>query len=111
MQYRLVAIDFLPAPVLNASMRQLAAMLASNHVEPLPHLSYKFVDAITAFRQFTHVRHVGKIVITLSPPPEVADASGLWAISGGLGALGMLSATWLVGQGRKHLLLLGRSGR
>ena len=73
-------------------------------------------DAVAAFRQFTHAQHVGKIVISIPPPaPEPhqapAGASGSWVISGGLGALGALAASWLVGQGQRHLLLLGRSGR
>jgi ketopantoate reductase len=33
------------------------------------------------------------------------------AISGGLGALGLLAAAWLAWQGAQHIMLLGRSGR
>jgi hypothetical protein len=111
-QYSLVAIDFLPAPVLNASLRQLASMLAGARVAPLQHLTYDLADAVGAFRQFTHAQHIGKIVVRVPPPAEAAhQAGGSWVVSGGLGALGALTADWLVGQGQKHLVLLGRSGR
>ena len=111
-QYSLVAIDFLPPSVLNASMRQVASMLAGARVAPLQHLAYDFPDAIAAFRQFTHAQHIGKIVLRVPPPAETAQtAGGSWTVSGGLGALGALAAEWLVAQGHGQLMLLGRSGR
>lgn len=36
---------------------------------------------------------------------------GRWVVTGGLGSLGLLTAQWLAGQGRRHITLLGRSGR
>ncbi|MCC6190607.1 MAG: SDR family NAD(P)-dependent oxidoreductase, partial [Anaerolineales bacterium] len=42
-----------------------------------------------------------------APPDIVPDATYL--ISGGLGALGMVVARWLVARGARHLVLLGRS--
>jgi acyl transferase domain-containing protein/acyl-CoA synthetase (AMP-forming)/AMP-acid ligase II/acyl carrier protein len=38
-----------------------------------------------------------------------AEADGTYLITGGLGALGLEVATWLVGQGARHLALMGRS--
>ena len=111
-QYRLVAIDFLPGSVLNANLRELAHMLAADRVAPLPHLAYSFEDSAAAFRQFARAQHVGKIVVRVPPPAETAQSSGgSWVVSGGLGALGALTAAWLAGHGQRHLLLLGRSGR
>lgn len=112
MQYDRVAIDFLPPSVLSASLRHLSAILAENSVLPLPGLAYCFADAVAAFRQLAQAQHIGKVVVRLPPPAEVAASSGgSWAISGGLGALGVLTAGWLSGQGQRHLVLLGRSGR
>lgn len=112
MQHSLVAIDFLPLPVLNASLCQLASMLAAEQVAPLQRLTYSFSDVATAFKQFARAQHVGKIVVRVPEPAEAAQAShGSWVISGGLGALGALTADWMVGQGQRHLVLLGRSGR
>lgn len=110
--YRVLAIDFLPGSDLKACLAQLANLLASARVLPLHHHAYKFKDAIIALRQFTHAQHIGKIVLQMSPPTNIdQQAQSCWAISGGLGALGLLTADWLAGQGPMHLLLLGRSGR
>src|SRR5205085_3229470 len=37
-------------------------------------------------------------------------AEGTYLITGGLGGIGLQVARWLVGQGARHLLLLGRRG-
>jgi acyl transferase domain-containing protein/acyl carrier protein len=44
---------------------------------------------------------------TKQPPPIRAD--GAYVITGGLGALGLRVAAWLIENGARHLLLLGRS--
>lgn len=46
-------------------------------------------------------------------PPRLQDvhANGRFVITGGLGSLGLLSASSLVRQGVQHLQLLGRTGR
>lgn len=43
------------------------------------------------------------------PEQQVIRADGTYLITGGLGALGLLAARWLVEAGATHLLLLGRS--
>ena len=111
-QHSLVAIDFLPPQVLQAHLSRLAFLLAAGRVAPLQQLVYSFADTVAAFRQFSHARHVGKIVVRVPAAAEVArQASGCWAISGGMGALGALVADWLTGQGQAYIILLGRSGR
>lgn len=89
-------------------------MLATGMVKPLPYLKYELSNVDTALRQFSHARHTGKIVVSVPPAlpspisPKVPEA---WAITGGLGALGSITAEWLAGQGAAYLHLLGRSGR
>lgn len=67
-----------------------------------------------ALRQLSAARHVGKIVVSdqhsLGSAPAKAGASSLWLVSGGVGALGTLSARYLVEQGARKLCLLGRAG-
>ncbi|MEZ4681398.1 MAG: KR domain-containing protein [Caldilineaceae bacterium] len=41
--------------------------------------------------------------------PLRIDGDGTYLITGGLGGLGLLTAKWLVNQGARHLLLVGRS--
>lgn len=96
-------------------------MMMADLVKPLPAVTYSFSEIHTALRQFSTAKHVGKIVIKL-PDGSVedgrSDASAdlssqmkTWVIVGGLGALGTIAARHLVGQGRKNIQLLGRSGR
>ncbi|GAB4814934.1 hypothetical protein N2152v2_001980 [Parachlorella kessleri] len=115
-QHKLIAIDFLPVEVLHKALGKLGAMLGANEVPPLPTMSYSFNNILPAFRQFARAQHVGKIVTTMPFPAgpggrEEDGTDGSWVVSGGLGALGILMAKWLTGQGRTHIILLGRSGR
>ena len=56
--------------------------------------------------------HVGKVVVSsprphlASPPSRDAAAGGGVVITGGLGALGLLTARWLAGQGARRLILV-----
>ena len=59
------------------------------------------------------VRHVARLVrlSPLSPQKElVIDPDGSYLITGGLGALGLMVANFLVKQGARHLILTGRRG-
>ena len=62
---------------------------------PLPPLAYGLGSAAAALRQLSGAKAVGKIVAAASPPaggPAAEAAPGRWVITGGLGALGTLSA-------------------
>ena len=91
----------------------------------MPPLTYSLSSTAAALRQLAAARHVGKVVVTESQLASTIGSapggssghgkgapisSGMWILSGGLGALGALSARWLVGSGARHIALLGRSG-
>ena len=102
--------------VLRRAVAKLAMMLARGQVPPLQTLAYSFANIIPAFRQFARAQHVGKIVTSMPSPAgpggrEQDGTDGSWVVTGGLGALGLLMADWLAGQGCLHVALLGRSGR
>ena len=62
---------------------------------------------------FRHAdRHVPRLVRSKpTQPQEIAlQSDGTYLITGGLGALGLKVAKWLVNQGGRHLVLLGRRG-
>ncbi|KAB8314798.1 type I polyketide synthase [Tolypothrix campylonemoides VB511288] len=75
---------------------------------------FPIARAIDAFRHMQQAKHIGKIVVSqvtgvesgtgLSCHPE-----GTYLITGGLGALGLLVARWLVERGARNLVLLTRS--
>jgi myxalamid-type polyketide synthase MxaB len=56
-------------------------------------------------------KHMGKVVVSM---PQVAQrevslqGEGSYLITGGLGALGLKTAQWMVEQGARHLVLTGR---
>ena len=52
-----------------------------------------------------------KPILVSAPASRLAiSAEASYLLSGGLGELGIKTADWLIGQGARHLLLIGRSG-
>jgi NAD(P)-dependent dehydrogenase (short-subunit alcohol dehydrogenase family)/acyl carrier protein len=54
-----------------------------------------------------YVARLNRTGLQSSAPPRV-DADATYLITGGLGALGLLVARWLVDRGARHLVLVGR---
>lgn len=122
--YGLVAVDFMPEPVLHSAMSRLSRRLASGVLRPLPCVAHGLAGggAVAALRQMSQARHVGKVVITPAATPAASSSSstsalppvlpgGTVLITGGTGTLGALVAGWLAEQGARHFLLVGRTGR
>ena len=82
-------------------------------LKPLPHRVFPMQEAASAFRYMAQAKHIGKVVVSVSlaePAPSFrVRADSRYLITGGLGALGLQVAQWLVEQGAKHLVLSGRS--
>ncbi|MDY6988818.1 MAG: type I polyketide synthase [Thermodesulfobacteriota bacterium] len=95
--------------------RELASQLEEGNLKPLPYKSFPIQDVARAFRYMAQAKHIGKVVMTCHGTPESssgprpASADGSYLVTGGLGALGLRVAQWLVHQGAKHLVLAGRS--
>ncbi|WP_237743540.1 type I polyketide synthase [Pleurocapsa sp. PCC 7319] len=90
---------------------ELRQQFITGKLKPLPHKVFPVAEAANAFRYMAQAKHIGKVVISMPSNGNLAiakpDASYL--ITGGLGALGLQVAGWLVEQGAKHLVLLGRN--
>jgi acyl transferase domain-containing protein/NAD(P)-dependent dehydrogenase (short-subunit alcohol dehydrogenase family)/acyl carrier protein len=100
---------------LRAAMLSLLGDLKDKRISALPVRVFPITDAVAAFRYMAQGRHCGKVVISLREPenldmPEAAmirpEASYL--VTGGLGALGLRVAEWLVQQGARRIFLCGR---
>ncbi len=85
----------------------------------LPYRIFAAAETVEAFRVMQRSGHVGKIVITpppLPPQPEPTagplpiGAPGTHLVTGGLGGFGLATARWLVDNGARTLVLVGRSG-
>ncbi|HRW08129.1 MAG TPA: type I polyketide synthase, partial [Caldilineaceae bacterium] len=59
-------------------------------------------------RQRRYVARLNRYHCQATQPLHI-DSNGTYLITGGLGGLGILTAKWLVDQGARHLLLVGRS--
>jgi acyl transferase domain-containing protein/NAD(P)-dependent dehydrogenase (short-subunit alcohol dehydrogenase family) len=100
--------------------QDIVNQFASGSLRALRVTAVPIADAATAFHTMAQAKHLGKIVLTfdrkadapIAAPPEAVkiDENKTYAITGGLGGLGLLLAEWLTEQGARHLLLIGRRG-
>ncbi|MCM1984976.1 type I polyketide synthase [Lyngbya confervoides] len=96
-------------------LQKLQDHFEAKTLKPLPFKQFPIQQGIRAFRYMQQARHIGKVVLTFPSPSQQAELSGLsinpagsYLITGGLGALGLQVAQWLVHQGAKQLILMGR---
>ena len=100
-----------------AVLERLRDRLEAGTLRPLPFREFPIQRIVDALRHFNQARRVGKVVVAVSSE-EVARCNGkseirrdaTYLISGGLGALGLLVARWLVERGARYLVLASRSG-
>ncbi len=96
----------------------LLRVFEEGRLRPLPSTVFPLVEAEEAFRFMAQAKHIGKIVLSREEEyrREVIEAHGLvrpdaaYLVTGGLGALGLRVAGWLVAEGARHVVLTGRRG-
>jgi myxalamid-type polyketide synthase MxaB len=90
---------------------------ARGELRALPVTTFSHDHVVDAFRHMAAAKHIGKIVITMPTLETSARRGGVqprfrddatYLITGGLGALGLAAARWMVNAGARELLLLGR---
>jgi polyketide synthase 12/epothilone polyketide synthase D len=100
-------------------LQELARWFERGVLKPLPLQVFPISRAVEAFRTMAEGRHIGKLVVDLTEPEvRIAvgeGASGLkpeasYVVTGGLGGLGLSVARWMVEQGARKLVLVGRAG-
>ena len=89
--------------------------------KPLPHTVFTQEQTIAAFRYMQQGKHQGKIIIAMNsrgysritPTHKITPAhqtyTGTYLITGGMGAIGLQIAQWLVTKGVTNIVLLGRN--
>jgi myxalamid-type polyketide synthase MxaB len=95
---------------------QLAPQFRDKKLQPIVHEAFPIREAGQAFRYMAQAKHIGKVVLT-HPSAEAGvvqshamlDPEHSYVITGGLGALGLQVAEWMVGHGARKLVLAGRS--
>lgn len=90
-------------------LADVVAGLGDGSLQPLPVTPFRFAQAPDAFRYMAQARHIGKIVLRMpSAGQALVHGQASYLVTGGLGALGLHTARWLVASGARHLVLLGR---
>jgi len=101
--------------LIQSMLRELMEGFAEGTLKPLPQRVFPIQEAVSAFRHMAQAKHTGKIVLSqqarvAGTPPQVLEirGDGTYLITGGLGALGLQVAQWIVDQGARHVVLMGR---
>nr|AOG74797.1 polyketide synthase [Byssovorax cruenta] len=107
--------------LVGALLREVMAEFEAGRLKPLPYQLFPVMRVEEAFRVMARGQHVGKIVVSMHDPEvRIAKAMGAnrlgiqqdgsYLITGGLGGLGLSVAAWMVHEGARHLVLVGRRG-
>ena len=79
--------------------------------KPLPAQEFEGLEKGVESLQFLQrAQHIGKVVLKVPPRMKLSPEAS-YVLSGGMGALGLITAQALAEEGAKSLLLLSRSGR
>ncbi|MEZ5979753.1 MAG: SDR family NAD(P)-dependent oxidoreductase [Planctomycetota bacterium] len=94
-------------------LRDLADRFERGELRALPVRRFALADAIPAFRLLAKAEHVGKVVVDVAAARRGSDTLELrrdasYLVTGGLGALGLLTARRLAERGAGTLVLCGR---
>ena len=96
-------------------------LFQAGKLRPLPVRTFPISDAAGAFRHMAQAKHIGKIALSMreKAPVQLVPAAR-WApltrrqatylVTGGLTGFGLSVAKWLVAEGARHLVLVGRRG-
>ncbi len=108
--YEIVALDIvtlLEPERIRGLLSEVSSGLASGEWTPLPAEIYPLTEARAAFRRMQQARHIGKIVLQI-PKPFQPRADRSYLITGGLGAIGLHTASHLAQVGAGDIVLTSR---
>ncbi len=96
-----------------SQLQAIATEFQAQNLQPLPHQTYDRDQIRSAFRTMQQGKHTGKLVLTQNAVQAVSELilhpDRTYLITGGLGGLGLQVAEWLIQQGARHLVLVGRN--
>ena len=102
-----------------ALLRDIVAHIEQGAFRPLPVRAFPVAKTATALRTLAQGRQIGKVVVAVHEQQQPAvhregvaaqfEPDATYLITGGLGGIGLATASWMVERGVKHLVLLGRS--
>jgi NADPH:quinone reductase-like Zn-dependent oxidoreductase/acyl carrier protein len=108
--YEIVALDtvmFTEPERIRTLLSEVSDGLAKGEWTPLPAEIYPLTEARAAFRRMQQARHIGKIVCQM-PTPLQPRGDRSYLITGGLGAIGLSTASYLAQRGAGDIVLTSR---
>jgi short-subunit dehydrogenase/acyl carrier protein len=108
--YEIVALDtvmFTEPDRIRDLLTEVSDGLAKGEWTPLPAEIYPLTEARVAFRRMQQAKHIGKIVVQI-PNPLQPQADRSYLITGGLGAIGLHTASYLAQRGAGDIVLTSR---
>ncbi|HYX99803.1 MAG TPA: SDR family NAD(P)-dependent oxidoreductase, partial [Mycobacterium sp.] len=108
--YEIVALDtvmFTEPDRIRTLLSEVSEGLANGEWTPLPAEIYPLTEARAAFRRMQQARHIGKIVCQM-PTPLQPRGDRSYLITGGLGAIGLSTASYLAQLGAGDIVLTSR---
>lgn len=108
--YEIVALDtvmFTEPDRIRDLLTEVSQGLAEGEWTPLPAEIYPLTEARAAFRRMQQARHIGKIVVQI-PNPLQPRPERSYLITGGLGAIGLHTASYLAQLGAGDIVLTSR---
>ncbi|KWX56762.1 type I polyketide synthase, partial [Mycobacterium sp. NAZ190054] len=108
--YEIVALDtvaFQEPERIRTLLTEVSDGLGRGEWRPLPAEIYPLTEARAAFRRMQQARHIGKIVCQV-PEPLQPRADRSYLITGGLGAIGLHTASYLAHLGAGDIVLTSR---
>ncbi|BBZ35830.1 type I polyketide synthase [Mycolicibacterium confluentis] len=108
--YEIVALDTVTITEperIRALLTEVSRGLAAGDWIPLPAEIYPLTEARAAFRRMQQARHIGKIVLQI-PEPLQPKPDRSYLITGGLGAIGLHTASHLAQLGAGDIVLTSR---
>ncbi|MEZ0350447.1 type I polyketide synthase [Mycobacterium sp. pR1184] len=108
--YEIVALDtvtFQEPERIRGLLTEVSEGLGKGEWAPLPAEIYPLTEARAAFRRMQQARHIGKIVVQI-PNPLAPRPDRSYLITGGLGAIGLHTASYLAQLGAGDIVLTSR---
>lgn len=112
-QYHLLAIDYVmenEPSRFHGLMKRLEKDLQGDW-KPLPTTAFEGLhEGVAALQFLQRAQQIGKVILTVPPRMGLAREAS-YMLSGGMGALGIVTAQAMVEEGARSLMLLSRSGK
>ncbi|CAL8085222.1 unnamed protein product [Orchesella dallaii] len=115
--YEVVDLTTVEPEKVSCLWRKLATLLEEGSIKPLPFRRYTASRLVDALKFLQKAKHIGKVIVEM---PRFDKETGTWRdflfndrssylITGGKGSIGLAIAEWMVSQGAKYIVLVGRS--